>query len=73
MNTNRTLALALAGPGLLPILAGPLLPGGERAAVNDPPRTGPLPDPDRPAAGPTLAPPPTRGPSRPPHRHRARP
>jgi hypothetical protein len=40
MNTNRTLALALAGAGLLLIIAGPLLPGGERAVVNDPPRTG---------------------------------
>ncbi|WP_295541191.1 ABC transporter substrate-binding protein [uncultured Thiohalocapsa sp.] len=40
MNTNRTLALALVAVGLLLIIAGPLLPGGERAVVNDPPRTG---------------------------------
>ncbi|WP_295884918.1 ABC transporter substrate-binding protein [uncultured Thiohalocapsa sp.] len=40
MNTNRTLALGLAAIGLLLIVAGPLLPGGERALVNDPPRTG---------------------------------
>lgn len=40
MNTNRTLALVLVAVGLLLIVAGPLLPGGERAVVNDPPRTG---------------------------------
>jgi hypothetical protein len=40
MKTNRTLALTLAGAGVLLIIAGPLLPGGERTALNDPPRTG---------------------------------
>jgi hypothetical protein len=40
MQTNRTLALTLAGAGVLLIIAGPLLPGGERTALNDPPRTG---------------------------------
>ncbi len=40
MNTNRTLALVLVAAGLLLVVAGPLLPGGERAVLNDPPRTG---------------------------------
>ncbi|MCG6939839.1 MAG: hypothetical protein LJE69_01130 [Thiohalocapsa sp.] len=40
MNTNRMPALVLAAVGVALIVAGPLLPGGERAVVNDPPRTG---------------------------------
>jgi hypothetical protein len=40
MSTNRTTALALVALGLLVIVAGPLLPGGERLVLNDPPRTG---------------------------------
>jgi hypothetical protein len=40
MRTNRKLALALAAAGVALIVAGPLLPGGERTLINDPPRTG---------------------------------
>ncbi len=40
MNANRTTALILVAAGLLLLVAGPLLPGGERVIVNDPPRTG---------------------------------
>ena len=40
MNNNRTLALALVAAGLLLIVAGPLLPGGEGLVPNDPPRSG---------------------------------
>jgi hypothetical protein len=40
MNSNRMTALALVAAGLLLIAAGPLLPGGERVVVNDPPRSG---------------------------------
>jgi hypothetical protein len=40
MKTTRTPALAIAGVGLLLLIAGPLLPGGERMTRNDPPRTG---------------------------------
>jgi hypothetical protein len=40
MKTNRTLAVALIVAGLLLIVAGPLLPAGERVMLNDPPRTG---------------------------------
>jgi hypothetical protein len=40
MKSNRSLALALIGAGLIAIIAGPLLPGGERLVLNDPPRVG---------------------------------
>jgi hypothetical protein len=40
MKSNRTLPLALVAIGLLLIVAGPLLPGGQRLVLNDPPRTG---------------------------------
>ncbi len=40
MTSNRTLALALATAGLALIVAGPLLPGGERTLINDPPGSG---------------------------------
>lgn len=40
MNKQRLLALALAIAGVALIVAGPLLPGGERTLINDPPRTG---------------------------------
>lgn len=40
MNANRTTALILVAAGLLLIVAGPLIPGGERVIANDPPRTG---------------------------------
>ncbi|WP_058556127.1 hypothetical protein [Thiohalocapsa sp. ML1] len=40
MQSNRPLALALIAAGLIAIVAGPLLPGGERLVPNDPPRIG---------------------------------
>jgi len=40
MNHERIPALALVVAGLALIIAGPLLPGGERTLINDPPRTG---------------------------------
>jgi hypothetical protein len=40
MKTTKTTALAIAGLGLALMIAGPLMPGGERMVRNDPPRTG---------------------------------
>ncbi len=40
MNTRKTLALALAGLGLLLAIAGPFLPGGVHLTLKDPPRSG---------------------------------
>jgi hypothetical protein len=40
MKTTKTTALAIAGLGLILLITGPLLPGGERMVRNDPPRTG---------------------------------
>jgi hypothetical protein len=40
MKTSRTAALAIVALGLALLVAGPLIPGGERLIRNDPPRTG---------------------------------
>jgi len=40
MKTSRTAALGIVGVGLLLLVAGPLIPGGERLIRNDPPRSG---------------------------------
>jgi hypothetical protein len=40
MKISRTAALAIVALGLLLLIAGPLIPGGERLSRNDPPRTG---------------------------------
>jgi len=40
MKTSRAAALAIVAVGLILLVAGPLIPGGERIIRNDPPRTG---------------------------------
>ncbi|TVQ88563.1 MAG: ABC transporter substrate-binding protein [Chromatiaceae bacterium] len=55
MKITRTAALGIATLGLALVIAGPLLPGGERLVRNDPPRTGHVTDLARASDGSILA------------------